>query len=101
LSMMAWFSGCIARPVYAEDGILSWDHIRDVIRPLGPHWAPTGVIEIENTSNMTGGTVYPIHVTREICAGARERGLKVHMDGARVFNAAEYLGAPLREVVAE
>jgi threonine aldolase len=101
LAMMAWFSGCVARPVHAEDGILRWEQIRKSIRPLGPHWAPTGLIEIENTSNMTGGTVYPLEVIHEICAGARERGLKVHMDGARVFNAAEYLGKPVREVVAE
>ena len=101
LAMMAWFSGCVARPVYVEDGILTWESIRDSIRPLGPHWAPTGLIEIENTSNMTGGTVYPLETIREICAGARERGLKVHMDGARVFNAAEYLGTPVRELVAE
>jgi threonine aldolase len=101
LSMMAWFSGCVARPVFAEDGILRWTAIRDSIRPLGPHWAPTGLIEIENTSNMTGGTVYPLEAIREICEGARELGLKVHMDGARVFNAAEYLGVPVRDVVAE
>jgi threonine aldolase len=101
LAMMAWFSGCVARPVFAADGILSWDLIRESVRPLGPHWAPTGLIEIENTSNMAGGTVYPIEVIGQICAGARERGLKVHMDGARVFNAAEYLGAPVRQIVAE
>jgi threonine aldolase len=100
LAMMAWFCGCVARPVSSEDGILSWEQIRPVIRPLGPHWAPTGVIEIENTSNISGGSVYPLKVIHEICEGARERGLKVHMDGARVFNAAEHLGVPVREIVA-
>jgi threonine aldolase len=100
LAMMAWFCGCVARPVYAEGGILTWEQIRPVIRPLAPHWAPTGLIEIENTSNITGGSVYPLPVIREICDGARERGLKVHMDGARVFNAAEYLGVPVRDIVA-
>jgi threonine aldolase len=100
LAMMAWFCGCVARPVYADRGILTWDQIRPAIRPLAPHWAPTGLIEIENTSNITGGSVYPLQVIREICEGARGRGLKVHMDGARVFNAAEYLGVPVREIVA-
>jgi len=100
LAMMAWFCGCVARPVLVEDGILRWENIRKVIRPLAPHWAPTGLIEIENTSNMTGGSVYPLDVIREICEGAHERGLKVHMDGARVFNAAEYLGKPVSDVVA-
>jgi threonine aldolase len=101
LAMMAWFCGCVPRPILADDGILRWEQIRKSIRPLGPHWAPTGLIEIENTSNLTGGTVYPLAVIHEICEGARDRGLKVHMDGARVFNAAEYLGKPVREIVAE
>jgi len=101
LAMMAWFCGCIARPVHADDGILRWEQIRKSIRPLGPHWAPTGLIEIENTSNMAGGTVYPVEVIREICAGAHGLGLKVHMDGARVFNAAEYLRKPVGEIVAD
>ena len=100
LAMMAWFCGCVPRPLVAEDGILRWEQIRKVIRPLSPHFAPTGLVEIENTSNMTGGSVYPLDVIREICEGAHERGLKVHMDGARVFNAAEYLGKPVSDVVA-
>src|ERR1700730_18286061 len=99
LAMMAWFSGCVARPIFADSGILSWDQIRREIRPLGPHWAPTGLIEIENTHNMAGGTIYPLRSIREICNGAHERGLKVHMDGARVFNAAAALGVPVREIV--
>jgi threonine aldolase len=100
LGMMAWFSGCVARPIPAEDGILAWDQIKREIRPVGPHWAPTGLIEIENTHNMAGGTVYPMRAIREICAGAHERGLKVHMDGARVFNASAATGIPVRDIVA-
>jgi len=100
LAMMAWFSGCVARPIFSDSGVLRWDQIRREIRALGPHWAPTGLIEIENTHNMGGGTVYPLEVIREIADGAHELGLKVHMDGARVFNAAEATGAPVREIVA-
>lgn len=100
LAMMAWFSGCVARPIFADSGILSWAQIEREIRPLGPHWAPTGLIEIENTHNMGGGTVYTQDAVREICDGAHALGLKVHMDGARVFNAAEALGIPVREIVA-
>jgi threonine aldolase len=99
LAMMAWFSGCLARPVPAEDGVMRWEQIRKEIRPLGPHWAPTGLIEIENTHNMAGGTVTPVEVVEEICDGAHERGLNVHMDGARVFNAATALGRDVKEVV--
>ena len=100
LAMMAWFSGCVARAIAAQDGILTWEQIRREIRPLGPHWAPTGLVEIENTHNMAGGTIYPLRSIREICDGAHERGLKVHMDGARVFNAAAAMGVPVREIVA-
>jgi len=98
LAMLAWFSGCVARPLFAEEGILRWEQIRAQIRALGPHNAPTGMIEIENTHNMAGGTVYPIDVIREICEGAHALGLRVHMDGARVFNAAAALERPVKEL---
>lgn len=101
LSMLAWFSGCLARPIAAERGILTWRQIEREIRPPGPHWAPTGLIEIENTHNMAGGTVYPLEVIEEICDGAHERGLKVHMDGARIFNAAAASGRSAREIAAK
>jgi threonine aldolase len=101
LAMMAWFCGCLARPIHTDDGMLSWDRIAREIRPLGPHAAPTGLIEIENTHNIAGGTVYPLETIHEICDRAHERGLKVHMDGARVFNAAEACGKPVREIAAK
>jgi len=100
LAMTAWFSGCLVRPIPTDDGILTWDVIRPHIRPHAANWAPTGMIEIENTHNMAGGTVYPPVVVREICDSAHQMGLKVHMDGARVFNAAAALGVPVREIVA-
>jgi threonine aldolase len=101
LAMLSWFSGCMTRPIAADDGILRWEQIRREIRPLGPHWAPTGLIAIENTHNMAGGTVYPLDEIDRICDGAHELGLKVHMDGARVFNAAEALGVPVARIVAK
>jgi threonine aldolase len=100
LAMMAWFSGCVARPIHTEDGILAWDDIRREVRPLHPHYAPTGLIEIENTHNMAGGSVYPAEALNEICDGAHELGLKVHLDGARVFNAATFLCRPVAEITA-
>jgi len=100
LAMTAWFSGCLARPIPTEDGILSWEMVRRVIKPLGPHWAPTGLIALENTHNMAGGTVYPLRTVREIADGAHELGLRVHMDGARIFNAAAALGVPVSEIAA-
>jgi threonine aldolase len=101
LSMLAWFSGCVGRPIQTSDGIMSWEQIEREIRPLGPHRARTALIEIENTNNIAGGSVYPLALLYEICDGAHECGLKVHMDGARVFNAAEALGKPVREIAAK
>ena len=99
LSMVAWFAGCLIRAIPTEHGILSWSEIRKVVKPVGPHWAPTGCIEIENTHNMGGGRVYPLHVIEEICHEAHALGVKVHMDGARVFNAAEASGVMVADVV--
>jgi threonine aldolase len=91
----------VPRPIPTSNGILSWDLIRSHVRRLGPHQAPTGLIEVENTHNMAGGTVYPLDVLDEIQAGARSAGLPVHMDGARVFNAAASLGVPVSELAAK
>ncbi len=99
LAMVGWFSACVVRAIPTEDGILSWEEIERRIRPPAPNWAPTGLIEIENTHNMAGGTIYPLAAIRQIAEGAHARGLPVHMDGARVFNAAAALGVPVSEIV--
>lgn len=101
LSMAAWFSGCLVRPVAAPDGILTWDLIAPQVRPRGPHWAATGCIELENTHNMAGGTVYPQDVFDDVCDRAHAHGLRVHLDGARLFNAAAALGRPVSELCAK
>jgi len=101
LSMLAWFAGCLVRAVPTDDGILNWDRIQHAVKPPGPHSAPTGAIEIENTHNMAGGRVYPQEAIDVICDRAHERGIPVHMDGARVFNAAEAAGCPVKDIVAK
>jgi threonine aldolase len=100
LSMIAWFSGCIIRTIDTERGLLSWEQVRAKIKPLSPYSAPTGAVCIEQTHNMAGGNVYPMRTVCEICDGAHERGLRVHMDGARVFNASVALGIPVHEIAA-
>src|SRR3989454_875401 len=72
LSMVAWFSGCVIRSIASENGILSWDEVRRAIKPLSPHSAPTGLVTLENTHNMHGGTVYPMAALREIYEGVHE-----------------------------
>ena len=100
LCMVAWFSGCLIRAVPTPNGILSWDDVRPLIKPVSRNSAPTGLVELENTHNMAGGQVYSHSAVREICDGAHARGVPVHMDGARVFNASVALGIPVREIVA-
>ena len=100
LAMMAWFSGCVARVVNAADGILRWSEIRKVVKSATPHRSATGLIEIENTHNMAGGRVYPITVIEEVCEQAHALGIPVHMDGARVFNAACHLNVPVSRIAA-
>jgi threonine aldolase len=100
LAMMAWFAGCVARPVAGEDGILPWRLVAPAVRKPGPHNASTGLLTIENTHNMAGGTVWPLHTLRDTCQQAHAAGLPVHMDGARIFNAATRLGVSAREIAA-
>ena len=92
LASMAAIAGCMPRVARGEDGILSWKQIAEVIRPKIYYDSQTALVCLENTHNMAGGTVYPTAQVNEICDGAHEAGLKVHMDGARIFNAATALG---------
>jgi threonine aldolase len=98
MASAASFSGCLIRPVVAQRGTLTWKHIEPVIYAKGSTFrAATGLIEIENSANLAGGTVTPLPVLEEIWAGARERNLPVHLDGARIFNAATTLGGDVFE----
>jgi threonine aldolase len=92
MATAAVFSGCLIRAVPAEGGILTWKHIEPVIHPWGSLRASTGLIEIENTANLAGGRCTRLDILEEIWAGARERKLPTHLDGARIFNAATALG---------
>ena len=98
MAVMAAFSGCLARPIWAEDGILSWDLISREVRGRSDHRARTGLISLENTSNLAGGSVYPAEAVEEICDKAHAAGLPVHLDGARIFNAAVALGRSVVEL---
>ncbi len=98
MATLASFSGCLVRPIFGEDGFLTWAEIKKRIAPGIYYKAQTGLVSLENTHNMAGGTVYPQEVADEICDHAHEMGLPVHLDGARIFNAATALGKPVAEV---
>ncbi|MGH9815142.1 MAG: GntG family PLP-dependent aldolase, partial [Candidatus Acidiferrales bacterium] len=73
---------------HAPDGILTWGRIEPLLHIRAPHKADTGLIALENTHNVAGGSVYPPEVAADICDRAHAVGLNVHLDGARIFNAA-------------
>jgi threonine aldolase len=83
--------GIVPRLVPNRDGLPTLDDIKTAIRPQGMH-AHTALVCIENSHNNCGGTVITAAQTNAIGALARERGLRVHLDGARIFNAAAALG---------
>lgn len=95
----AVLSGVTFRSVRGEDGLLNWDLISGSIHRGAPYYVtPTSLITIENSHNMAGGSVMPLKVAQEICDRAHELGLPVHLDGARVFNAAIALDADVAEI---
>lgn len=91
-------AGALVRPLETPDGILTWKHIEAAIRPDTYYLTQTRVITLENTHNLAGGTVMSVAIQDEVCERAHEHGLKVHLDGARIFNAATALGKSVGEI---
>jgi len=96
MATTAVFSGCLVRAVHADRGLLTWKHIEPAIFERSTFRAATGLIEMENTANLAGGTVIPLPVMEEVWTNAKERKLPVHLDGARIFNAATALGTDVK-----
>jgi threonine aldolase len=100
LGAMAAWSGAVPRVLRSPDGVLDPAEVAAAVAPEIYYLAPTRVLVLENSHNHAGGTVTPPGPHRELVAVARERGLRVHLDGARIFNAAASLGVEAR-VLAE
>jgi threonine aldolase len=99
LAAMAALSGLLARPVRGEDGLLDWPTIAAALRPRAAYYlAYTGLVAIENSHNFAGGSVLSLERMQEICDRAHEAGLPVHLDGARIFNAATALNRNVAEL---
>ena len=92
LASMSAIAGCMPRIARGEGGILTWKQIEAVIRPRIYYDSQTALVCLENTHNMAGGIIYPTAQVEDICEHAHAAGLKVHLDGARIFNAAVALG---------
>jgi threonine aldolase len=93
----AALSGVLTHPIPARHGVITADDIRTRIRPVDVHCARTRLISIENTHNNAGGTVFPREEMQRIREVADETGLRMHLDGARIWNAHVATGIPLAD----
>jgi len=93
----ALLSSVQIRPLPGEGGIISPDTLRAAVRPENVHFPRPRLLCLENTHNTAGGKVFPLEDFAEVAAVAREMGLRVHLDGARLFNAQAATGIPARE----
>jgi len=96
MATAAVFSGCLLRTVATVSGTLTWKDIEGAIYQRVAFHASTGLIELENTANLAGGRCTTLAAMQEIWENAKERKLPVHLDGARIFNAAVALGVDVK-----
>ena len=94
----AAFSGIVMRGLPGEAGRLAPEQVRAAIRDSSSWQAPTRLVVVETAHNSSGGRVWPLEQIDAVASVARERGLQVHLDGARVANAAVALGVPIAEI---
>lgn len=93
----AALAGVQLRPIQGERGILSAEQIKAAIRPKDGNQIPSTLVALENTHNRAGGTVYPLDVITGISKAAKAKGLRMYLDGARIWNASAASGVPLKE----
>jgi threonine aldolase len=90
----AQLNGTAVRPVTGSYGILTLPQVEQLICPDDQHFPQTRLLCLENTHNRGGGRVQPYATLVELCRWAHERGLKTHLDGARLMNAVVASGIP-------
>jgi threonine aldolase len=94
---LASIAGLMPMPVPSHQGMLDPDQVRAAIRRPELHYPTAKLLCLENTHNRSGGRVVPPGLHRQLCEVAREHGLSIHLDGARIFNAAIAAGVPVGE----
>jgi threonine aldolase len=97
---VAMISGASLSLVKVASGILDAKMVAAAIRSDNLHCPRSRVVWLENTHNFGGGTVYPVQTVKELSQLAHSRGMVLHMDGARLFNAAIAAGASARDYAA-
>lgn len=93
----ALLSGVLVRQLPGEGGVVSLRTLRAAVRPENVHFARPALLGLENTHNVAGGRVFPLKDFAAVASEARSLGLRVHLDGARLFNAAVAAGIPASE----
>ncbi|MBZ0135970.1 MAG: aminotransferase class I/II-fold pyridoxal phosphate-dependent enzyme [Planctomycetes bacterium] len=88
------------RPIHGRMGVMDPKEVESLIRPNNIHNPRTALITVENTHNAAGGTIIPHDNVLALAEIARRRGLKYHLDGARLWNAHAATGMPLKEMCA-
>jgi len=88
----AQLSGVAARTVRGTYGVIEPEQLEDLVRPPDAHYVRTRLVCLENTHNRGGGRIQPYPIVEAICAWARRAGLRTHLDGARLWNAAVATG---------
>lgn len=88
----AQLSGVVARTIEGVGNVLKVEQVRGQVRPLNDHLVRTRLVCLENTHNRGAGKVLPLADVEAVCAWAHEAGLKTHLDGARLWNAAAATG---------
>jgi threonine aldolase len=83
----AFHSGVAVNLLRGENGIVNVDMVKNAIRPIADWQALSSLVVLENTCNHGGGSFYTLEQVKPIAALCKERGLKLHLDGARLFNA--------------
>ena len=92
-------AGLMTRPLRCEAGRFTPEQLREIVRAGdSTHTPATRIVSVENTHNASGGRVWPLDEIEAIVAAARELGLRPHLDGARVMNAAVASGVPSAEI---
>ena len=93
----AALAGVMCRCLPGERGVFAAADVEAALRPADPHFAPTRLVCVEQTHNRGGGSIWPIERIREVAAVAQRHHLRLHLDGARLWNAAVATGIPERE----
>jgi threonine aldolase len=92
-----FLSGVQFRAIPGQRGVITVEQVEEAINPPPDHFPRTSLITVENTHNSAGGTIFPLAELERLYSLAKKRSLKLHLDGARIWNAAIAAGVPVKE----